>query len=436
MARPISKQVHLYLKKGRPEYWVRFHAPPDVARFFRSPEELPEASGAKAAQDGRVAFSLHTADNKRAKELCRKLQTQLDLAWEGKLNHLMFRKLTDEQGQVVCSLTDMFAELEKRDQARVKLWYEIPNPVERRGRGTLCPRSSKKIGLFRRYLTEALTALYPGQSFMVHHFSNRAKERPNVIAIKDWLQNTRQPKRLGRESYKTFRDYFSGVWEKIAMANGWADSNPWKCKEMSPPIRRKIPRAVLTIDQVKTILAAESSLLHNALKLLVLTGTRPVELCWWQRTSLDKSNNHWRVIQTKTGEFKDISNTPDVAAVIADQLEVLDEIGLGSSNWLFPRYFYARDKGLQADNKQLGRALSRTLEKLVGVKTDLGLPITPYTTRRTVATFAKTRAKADPHAIADIMGHSNTEQQLTYIQMDYDAMMETSIAFQKKLKGA
>lgn len=430
MARPQSKQVHLYQKKGRPEWWARYSLPPDVARSFHAPSEIPEASRPPGA-DGRVAFSLHTTSKRHANQLVEKLQIQLTLAWEGKLKRQMARTLLDDRGPLVLTIDELFVQVAKIEAEKLALWHSLPTPQERDQADTIAPLTEDRYRRQRAYLAEALEAVYPGRRFYVHHCGTADNSPCDLRKIRSWLLHTRK---LEAATYRQIRDYFSGHWKRLVVGAGLTDVNPWIDDKLAPPDAPRKARATLTAEQCQQIMALPSSWKNNALKLLLLTGTRPVELRWWLRNRYDANTKLWTVYQTKIGQDKVIPNTPDVAAVIADQLAVLDQLGLSDSLYLFPRY-WGQKKGQPSTCKQMNKALTRAMAAAVGDKSATGLSISPYTFRRTIAT-ARDRADLKPADMAVLLGHTNVDQQEVYRQLDAAAVYDSAARLQKAVKGA
>jgi integrase len=434
MARPRSNKIYLYQKKGRPGWWARWTMPPELDRFFDPPKSLPEAASRAAAKDQRRYLNLHTTDKRHANEIVADLQAALTAAHKRALSHQFVDALLQTQGKSVRTLANFFADLEIREQERVARWRSLSHPADRKKKRALAPETAARLKLIRAYLSEALAVLYPGQTFNVNHFSDQPGRRPNVIEIRDWMLNTRG---LGVETYAQFKSYFSGAWKKVAVPSGYADCNPWENPEMEPPDKQHTERAVLTAEQRAQILAAPSTWANNALKLCTLAGLRPSELPWLMRTSFNAEHNRYDVIQSKVGgKFKPMPNTPQVAAVIADQLKLLDKVGLGDCNWIFPRVWEKNCRGQQSHRKQVCKQLDRALLKILGTKKDrLGRPISPYTTRRTFSSVAGRLSKIDPHNVADLMGHATLDEQMTYSQIDDEALHASAVEIQKRIKG-
>lgn len=428
MARPQSKSVYLYQPKLSTQWWVRFTLPPDVARHFKP----PPGARIKPDRGNRVAYSLHTTSKTKAEEDARAIESQLALAWKGALNYRSFSLLTGSQGKQVCTLDQFFVEVAAREQQRVKLWGELTSPVDRHNKQALDPHVAKRYELHRRYLREALAALYPGQAFLVHHFGLDADSRPHLLQVREWILQTR---RLEARTYKQLRAYFSAAWTQVAIRSGYCDTNPWHDDAMAPPDQVDKQWFILAADQRAKIFALGSSWKNNALKLLLLTGMRPSDLCWLMRTSFSAEDNSWTVMQPKTARPKLVPNTPDVAAVIADQVKVLNKLGLAGCNWLWPRYAKGKS-GVPSDRHQMVKVLGRALHDTLGRTDAIGRPIQLYALRRTFASLAGRRARQDPHNIATLMGHRDLGQQMTYSQIDHEALLESATAIQKKIKGA
>lgn len=432
MARPHSKRVYLYRPALSAQWWIRYTLPPDVARHYTDPAGV--VPGGRPDKQNRISRSLHTTDKRTAEDLSRRLQLQLDKAWLKTLDHETFAVLTNDEGKTTRTLEHFFQELAADEQRRVALHRELHTPRERRDRKALAPETAKHHALKRRYLTEALTALYPGKHFYLHQFRCSARGEPDVAKIRDWII---QERRLDPQTWDALRAYFKGAWF-AAQAAGYADQNPWANRQLLVARADAPARAVLTPAHVNQLLALPSGFANNALKLMICSSSRPSDLCWWQWSGFDAANNQWAVMQSKVAKTKLVPHTPTVAGIVRDQRKVLDDLGLGDSLWLFPRTQdgkLGQPRGGQSERKAMDKMLNRALHGALGKKDALGRPISVYTIRRTFATVGGRRAKQDPHNIASLMGHSNVEQQLTYSQIDAAALAQTSDAILAEMRG-
>ena len=427
MARPQSKEVHLYQKKGRPEWWARFSLPPNVARAFRAPDDLPDASR-PPGKDGRVAFSLHTTDKRVANNRRLRLQARLQEAWDGKLNRHMMRKLLDESGRETMTLEELVAEIEKAEATKVARGQQCATPQERDEQDTIAPETAARYRSQRLYVLEAIAAVYPGRRFYVHQVGVQEHSPCDLRKIRAWLLFTR---RLARETYNLTRSYWSGHWQHIVCAQALSDVNPWPHRDLRPPDPRKIARATLDAPQRALITALPSTWANNALKLLMNTGCRPVELCHWMRNRYDPKRDLWTVYMSKVGKDKEVPNEPVVADIIAAQVKLLEHLGLAGQLYLFPRIHGAR-RGEPSTRRQMAKAVTRALRKVVGAKTATGLSISGYAFRRTVASL-RDSADVSPEKMAGILGHSNTDQQQIYMQTDTEALHDAYRRIQKKI---
>lgn len=413
MARPQSKAVVLYRRAGT--WWVRFTVPPHVARNFKPPPGIP----LRLDTHNRARLSLETDRKSKAEEIARTIQSQLDLAWKQALNFKAFAILTGDQGKTARSIAELFDELQSREAQRVAVWRTCTNPIEARNRHALHPRTAKRYALIRSYLTEYLAAKFPNETILVSHFGLDSDSRPHLLAFREWLIGERGIQRM---TYKQLRAYFSEAWQSIALPRHYADTNPWRDPALRPVRSGETPRTTLSIEQRQTILALPSTWHHNALKLLLLTGHRVAELCWLTRTDVDTAARTVRWLNSKTGRYETLPATDAELAVLADQLALTTGL-----------YLIARKDGSQCEahflETKLGRALKRAL-------TNCALPkVSPQSLRRTWQTVAARLAKTDPHAIKDLMMHKTLDQQLTYIQVDVEALRSSAEHVQKKLSG-
>lgn len=417
-------KVALFRRKASPYLWLRFTC----------------ADHPKADRRGRVFLSTRTADRAAAKAQAADFELLLETRRRGKLNETLFRQLVAGDPTLVSKpLSEWFTEIADEEAALVRRHVEATDPTDARKRGGLAPQTARRYARLRRYLIDHLTApratgtpqINVAQSSAISAKSptNPAEHRVivcnltvadiDLAACQGWKQWMRAHYATG--TYRVARVHLSGLWDR-AVAVKWCERNPWRDRSLRPAKDPKRAWPILNTEQRHRLLALpDDDWRHRALKVMLLTGCRPSDLCGLRRGDVELERGRLRFLQPKTGEVKYVPIAPSL------RLSLEAQLASHQGEWMFPKItrtqildrFEIADPGATSQEETAQQAqkcpilsfrqserawLDTTLGRLMR---KLGLP-TPYCLRRTFAT-ALLDAGTNKRNVQRWLGHKDSK---------------------------
>jgi integrase len=151
-----------------------------------------------------------------------------------------------------------------------------------------------------------------------------------------------------------------------------------------------------------------------ALKLVLLTGTRPGDVVGLDAREVDQAARSWTI---SAGRFK--TKRAHVVPLSAAAWEILARVfDAPPDQWRGPAFPHARDRATPMHRQSMTRAMARIVAA-AGLER-----ATPHDLRRTCATYlASERIGAAPHIVSAILGHAAEGPAATqvYIRHRYDS---------------
>lgn len=164
-----------------------------------------------------------------------------------------------------------------------------------------------------------------------------------------------------------------------------------------------------------------SERLTIALKLVLLTATRPGDVAGLDATEIDRVARSWTI-----PSWRSKSGRPHVVPLSPQAWKLLGEAfgNKSADKWSGPAFRHRRKKELPIDRHSLTRAMARVVAvtKLEGQKKPISRA-TPHDLRRTAATYlASERIGVAPHVVSAVLGHATEGPAVTgvYNRHRYD----------------
>jgi len=184
-----------------------------------------------------------------------------------------------------------------------------------------------------------------------------------------------------------------------------------------PRLERRLPRVILTLQEVRRILAAPDATTPRGLRdramleTLYATGIRVTELCNLTPYDVDTEERVLRVLLGKGRKDRNVPLTRAASAAIEAYL--VDGRPLLLRKAKKQRCLFLQDKGGQMDRATAGRIVRHWAQQA-----GLNKHVTPHTFRHTLATHLL-KGRADIRHIQSLLGHASlgTTQRYTRVEL-------------------
>lgn len=142
-----------------------------------------------------------------------------------------------------------------------------------------------------------------------------------------------------------------------------------------------------------------------ALKLILLTATRPSDVAGLQASEIDAAARSWTIPaeRTKSGRAHVVPLSPDAWDLLAEAFGDKD-----AAKWKGAAFPNARHDAKAIERHSLSRAMARVRAEAKLEDQEKPIPrVTPHDLRRTAATYlASERIGVAPHVVSAVLGHS------------------------------
>lgn len=238
-------------------------------------------------------------------------------------------------------------------------------------------------------------------------FLNKNVQDINIFDLRLFLAHKKEVEKIKDNTLNNIinkiKSFFNFLFDE-----GYIDVNPVKkLKKIKEP--KRIKKALSTIDLEKIRQCCKSSRDRAIVEFAFATGLRVSEIVSVDIKHLNMNTNTLKVVgkgdKERTVIFSDRTKY---------YLEKYLKERKGHSEALFvsSRFPFTRIGS---------RAIEKTIKK-IKEKADIDIPVTPHTFRRTMAT-TMLRSGADITSVQQLLGHTNLNTTLVYLDLDFDDVM-------------